>query len=113
MQLYLVKVIDNILPKRRNAKVFVQSYVTMATSAIAAAQNVTRENTVHPNDRIIVAPIDDLTVGLGSRNYYPRDIEKFGGEQFAANDLYASTNDGPPVSVWDGGGRRTSTLLHE
>jgi hypothetical protein len=109
MQLYLVKVIDSVLPRKRNAKVFLQSYVTVATSSVNAAQNVVRENTVHLHDRIIVAPINDLTVGLGSRSYYPRDIDRLVGEQFAASDLHEPT----AISVWDGGGRRTSNLLHE
>jgi hypothetical protein len=88
MQLYLVKVIDSVIPRRGNAKVFLQSYVTMAASAIEAAENVMRENTVHPNDRIIVSPSNDLTMGLGGRNCYPNEIENLVGERFVGSDVY-------------------------
>lgn len=76
MELYEVSVIDSVVPRSRNAKVFVQCYATLAASPLEAAQNVARENTVHAEDKLVVQKADSRTISLGSRHYYPNQIEQ-------------------------------------
>lgn len=91
MNLYTVHVIDSVLPRRSaNAKVLVGHYVSMADSAVEAARNVAREQTVHPTDLISVRPYDGLTMSIGSRVYFPSQVphgdEEFLGSDFPAQD---------------------------
>jgi hypothetical protein len=68
MKLYTVSVIDS-RPKARNAKVLVLTYATMAATPIEAAGNVSRENAVLPEDRVVVKECDSRTIVLPSRSF--------------------------------------------
>ena len=72
MKLYTVSVFARDLRKAR--KVLVLTYATIAASAIEAAGNVTRENAVLPEDRVIVKECDNRTVVLPSRMIRPQDL---------------------------------------
>lgn len=92
MKLYEVSVIDSVLRRARNARVFVQMYVTMAETPVDAARNVCRDRTVAPNDKLVVRVVEDLTVSVGVRYFYPKQLEtpsRFPGEVFVREDLDA------------------------
>ena len=73
MRLYTVSVFDS-RPKTRSAKVLVITYATIATSPIEAASNVSRENSVLPEDRVVVKECDSRTIVLPSRFIYQRHL---------------------------------------
>lgn len=76
MDLYEVAVIDGSIPRSRNAKVLVQTYATVATSPLEAAQKVARENTVHDQDRVVAQKVEGQTVYCGSHRYFSNQIEQ-------------------------------------
>src|ERR1041385_7340412 len=76
MDLYEVNVIDGSTPRSPSAKVFVQTYATIAETPLEAAQKVARENTVDDQDRVVAQKVEGLTVHCGSHRYFPRQIEQ-------------------------------------
>ena len=76
MDLYQVNVIDGSIARSRNAKVFVQTYVTLAASPLEAAHKVARTNTVSDEDRVVAHKVEEATVYCGSRRYFSNQIEQ-------------------------------------
>ena len=73
MKLYTVSVIDSS-PRAKNAKVLVHTYATIATSAIEAAGNISRENSVLPADKVIVKECENRSIPLHARFRYQREL---------------------------------------
>jgi hypothetical protein len=88
MNLYTVSVFGRDPGKAR--KVLVLTYATIAASPNEAAGNISRENAVLPEDRLIVKECDTRTVVLPSRMIRSQDLIMRviqDGTEFAGSEL--------------------------